>query len=67
MSQMPDRDDPRTSLEQAGIGRLDPAQRSFLQQQSERYRFTYQELRQLCDMAVDLSMWGEGRLESAWP
>ncbi|MET0027540.1 MAG: radical SAM protein [Candidatus Thiodiazotropha sp.] len=67
MSQMPDRDDPRTSLEQAGIGRLDPAQRSFLQQQSERYRFTYQELRQLCDMAVDLSMWGEGSLESAWP
>ncbi|MET0066280.1 MAG: radical SAM protein [Candidatus Thiodiazotropha sp.] len=61
-------DDPiATRLEQAGIARLDPAEREFLQRQSEIYRFTFQELRQLCDMAVDLAMWGEGGLASAWP
>ncbi len=67
MSQTSDRDAPRTLWEQAGIGRLEPSQRSFLQRQSEQYRFTFQELRQLCDMGVDLAMWGEGNLETAWP
>jgi spore photoproduct lyase len=68
MSQGSDDDDPWTRrLQQAGIGRLDPVQQAFLQRQSEKHRFTFQELHQLCDIAVDLAMWGEGSLASAWP
>lgn len=54
-------------LEESGSGRLDQAQQAFLQRQARAYRFTQQELRQLCDIAVDLGMWEAGSLESLWP
>jgi spore photoproduct lyase len=56
-----------TLLKQAGIDRLDLSQQQFLEHQASEYRFTQQELRQLCDMAADLSMWGEGALAQYWP
>jgi spore photoproduct lyase len=56
-----------TLLKQAGIDRLGPSQQQFLEHQASEYRFTQQELRQLCDMAADLSMWGEGELAQYWP
>jgi spore photoproduct lyase len=54
-------------LRQAGCGRLDQLQQDFLQQQAQVYRFTQQELRQLCDIAVDLTMWEAGSLATLWP
>lgn len=54
-------------LAQAGAGRLHEDQQSFLERQALDYRFTQQELRQLCDIAVDLTMWDAGPLERLWP
>ena len=54
-------------LAQAGLSRLADEQQYFLRSQAEQYRFTQQELRQLCDMAVDLAMWDAGSLEDHWP
>ena len=54
-------------LSQAGAQRLTGDQQDFLQRQAARYRFTQQELKQLCDMAVDLGMWDAGSLEELWP
>ena len=54
-------------LSQAGVNRLVDDQQDFLRSQAERYRFTQQELKQLCDMAVDLGMWEAGSLETLWP
>jgi spore photoproduct lyase len=56
-----------TLLMQAGAQRLSDEQRAFLERQALDYRFTQQELRQLCDIAVDLTMWDEGPLERIWP
>lgn len=56
-----------TLLAQAGAQRLSDEQRAFLERQALDYRFTQQELRQLCDIAVDLAMWDEGPLERIWP
>ena len=53
-------------LQQAGYARLEPEQQLFLRQQASDHRFTQQELRQLCDIAADLAMWGEGPLERFW-
>jgi spore photoproduct lyase len=53
-------------LQQAGVDRLDPQQQLFIRQQAVTHRFTQQELRQLCDIATDLAMWGEGTLEQFW-
>ncbi|MCG8486400.1 MAG: hypothetical protein MI756_02935 [Chromatiales bacterium] len=55
-----------TLLKQAGIERLAPAQQQFIEHQAKQHRFTQQELRQLCDMAADLAMWGEGELAHYW-
>lgn len=51
----------------ADIARLRDGQAEFLARQALHYRFTQQELKMLCDMAVDLAMWGEGSLEQIWP
>jgi spore photoproduct lyase len=54
-------------MRQAGFERLPEGQRRFLIRQSQRYRFTQQELRQLAEMAMDLNMWGETPIDQAWP
>jgi spore photoproduct lyase len=54
-------------LEAAGGSQLASDQRDFLLQQARDYRFTQQELKQLCDIAVDLGMWEADSLESIWP
>ncbi|MES9860465.1 MAG: radical SAM protein [Candidatus Thiodiazotropha sp. LLP2] len=53
-------------LQQAGVDRLQPEQQRFIQKQATTHRFTQQELRQLCDIAADIAMWGEGLLEQYW-
>jgi spore photoproduct lyase len=54
-------------LDAAGGSQLARDQRDFLLHQAQDYRFTQQELKQLCDIAVDLNMWGAGSLASIWP
>lgn len=54
-------------LESAGGNRLAADQVAFLARQARDYRFTQQELKQFCDIAVDLDMWGAGGLEAIWP
>jgi spore photoproduct lyase len=54
-------------LAAAGLDRLAPQQQLFLRQQALAYRFTQQELRQLCDIAADLSMWNAGPIDRVWP
>jgi len=49
------------------FSRLDANEQAFLQAKAECYRFTLQELKQLCEMALDLGMWDEPGLEKIWP
>jgi spore photoproduct lyase len=52
---------------QTAFARLPAEQRNFLRQRAFEYRFSQQELRQLCEIGMDLQMWGEGSLIQAWP
>ncbi|MCU7893293.1 MAG: radical SAM protein [Candidatus Thiodiazotropha sp. (ex Ustalcina ferruginea)] len=54
-------------MQQSGVERLDNHHQQFIEQQALAFRFTQQELRQLCDMATDLAMWGEAGLNEVWP
>ena len=45
---------------------LEESVQSFIRSAHERYRFTHQELRQLCEHARDLQMWGEQSLPGWW-
>jgi spore photoproduct lyase len=45
---------------------LDEPSRNWIGATHERYRFTNQELRQLCEHSRDLQMWGEQSLASWW-
>jgi spore photoproduct lyase len=38
----------------------------FLKQQSSIYKFSFQEVKQLVDMSIDLHMWDEAPLSSVW-
>ncbi len=40
--------------------------RDFIRTQAHQYRFTQQELRQICEIARDLEMWGEPGLPPLW-
>jgi spore photoproduct lyase len=46
---------------------LPTQEKQFLQEQGDQERFTFQELRELVDIAVDLGMWQEGTLSAVWP
>ena len=39
----------------------------FLEKKAYELRLSHQELRELCDIGVDLAMWDEGSLASKWP
>ena len=51
-----------TFKQQTLFALLPEAEQSFLESLFERYRFTFQEFRQLVDISRDLEMWGEGGL-----
>lgn len=52
--------------EQTLVSRLDAEQQAFVRRLSEDYRFTFQELRQVSQGALDLRMWGERDLCDWW-
>ena len=54
-------------LEKTLYAHLPDDQQAFLASRAERHRFTHQELRQLCEIAVDLNQWPESRIERIWP
>jgi spore photoproduct lyase len=68
MDQVPsEQDQAKNLLRSTGLERLPEADRHFLLEQTERYRFTQQELRQLGDMVLDLNMWDAPSIQSIWP
>jgi len=48
------------------FARLDEKTREFLRQKAYRYRFSFQELKQLVDMSIDFGMWHEKRVDEIW-
>ena len=46
--------------------RLPTETRAFIESISEKYHLSFQEQKQLIDMAVDLHQWGEGSIEEFW-
>ena len=49
------------------FSRLDPAHQEFIRHLAGKYRFTFQELKQVSEAALDLCMWGETPLNRWWP
>lgn len=47
--------------------RLPAKEQAFIRQQAISHRFTLQELRQIAEIAVDLTMWRHSGIESIWP
>ncbi len=54
-------------IESAEFRRLPESERDFLLTRACDYRFTYQELRQLTEIATDFSMWEVAPLSTCWP
>ena len=54
-------------VERTLVPTLDSSSKSFLRRLASRYRFTYQELRQVAQAARDLEMWDEEPLQVFWP
>ncbi|MRI83718.1 MAG: hypothetical protein C6I00_04785 [Nitratiruptor sp.] len=45
---------------------LPPATQEFIAQKAKTYRLSHSQLRILCEIAIDLKMWGEGGIEAIW-
>ena len=54
-------------LEHSLYARLNGSNRAFLERLARRFQLTYQQSRQLCEIALDLQMWGGPQIESLWP
>ena len=46
--------------------RLPPKEQEFIKQKAYEHRLSHQEIKQLCDMGVDLYMWNETPLSQLW-
>lgn len=51
---------------QAFFARLDTELQEFIRERAKKYRFTFQELKLVCEAAADLQMWGEAPLAERW-
>ena len=51
---------------QAFFVRLDTELKEFVRERARKYRFTFQELKLVCEAAADLQMWGETPLSERW-
>jgi len=54
------------SAPQTAFSQLDAFSREFIRRRAARHRFTFQELRQVCEAALDLQMWGDTPLHIWW-
>ncbi len=48
------------------FNKLDESLQEFIEQKANSYRLSFQDLKALVDMAIDLSMWQEGSLIDIW-
>ncbi len=46
---------------------LPESEQRFIREQSFRFHFTFQELRQITEIAIDLAMWNEDSIAELWP
>ena len=51
---------------ESGYNKLSKKTLEFLKEKSTSYRYSFQEIRQLLDMAIDFHMWNEGGFEEFW-
>ncbi len=54
------------SISETYFHKLPLEERIFIESKALIYRFSYQEIRQIVDIAVDLRMWGKGALRHFW-
>ncbi len=54
-------------FEKTLYARLPDRQQAFLRRQAAQHGFTHQELRQLCEIAMDFHLWPGPDIEQAWP
>ena len=54
-------------VEQTLFDQLAETHKGFILEQANRHRFSHQDMKQLCEIAVDLEMWGGKDLEQIWP
>jgi spore photoproduct lyase len=52
--------------DQTLLPRLETGDQEFVREIATRYRFTFQELKKVAEMARDLEMWGEESLDTWW-
>ena len=45
---------------------LEPSQKAFIKTMGESYQLTFQELRQVTEMATDFNMWREPTIKDQW-
>ncbi len=50
-----------------GFAGLPAADRAFIRDRAREYRLTFQQTRQVAEIAVDLRMWDEGCIADRWP
>ena len=56
------------SYEQSlNFDRLGQKEKDFIEQKAQKHFFSFSELRQIVEIAVDLKMWQEGRIDEIWP
>jgi spore photoproduct lyase len=68
MSPPPSHTDKFTALSaQVPFLRLPEEQQAFLRLQARHYRFTFQELKTITEIALDLNMWQENSIIELWP
>ncbi len=53
-------------IESCNFSKLDNKTKEFLEQKAYQYRFSFQDIKQLVDIAIDLSMWEEASLHVKW-
>ncbi len=50
----------------ANFNKLSKSLQEFLEQKADNYRLSFQDLKALVDIAIDLNMWQEGSLIDIW-
>ena len=53
-------------IEHTHFSSLKPTTQEFVKKKAYEYRLSHAQLKQVCDMSVDLQMWGEGSIEDLW-
>ncbi len=54
------------SIKDTLFDKLDKKTQEFIKTKAFLYRFSFQELKQLVDMSIDLNMWNEESIEEIW-